>query len=106
MATSAMGGIGQGQPVQIGSRTYTTLDQLEAALRRYISDVSHDLRSPITAIRLSLEEALMHPAETQWPQIAAKVLDDVDRLLAVVCDLCSVDAIGAGIPQPRPDRPR
>lgn len=85
------------------------LDRLEAPiaqLRRYLSDVSHDLRSPVTAIRVRLEEALMYPAETQWPQTAARVLDDLDRLQAVVCDLCGADAIGRGTPHPRPDRPR
>ncbi|MCW2881058.1 MAG: histidine kinase, partial [Sphaerisporangium sp.] len=48
-----------------------TLDRLESAyqqLRRFTSDASHDLRSPIAAMRAQLEESLMHPQDTDWPK--------------------------------------
>ncbi|MDX6429914.1 MAG: hypothetical protein QOE54_2280, partial [Streptosporangiaceae bacterium] len=50
-----------------------TLDRLEGAyqqLRRFTSDASHDLRSPITAMRVQVEEAKLHPDETDWPKMA------------------------------------
>lgn len=88
----------------------STLDRLEAAVEglwRYASDVSHDLRSPITAIRVRLEEALMSPAETQWPGCATRLLEDVERLQAVVSDITGAGATGGrSMPRPRPDRPR
>jgi signal transduction histidine kinase len=78
-----------------------TLDLLEAALlreRRFASDASHDLRSPITAMHIQMEEALLHPQETDWPATAESVLGSLERLQGIVTDLltlCRLDA-GAG----------
>ncbi|GAA2110483.1 sensor histidine kinase [Actinomadura alba] len=81
-----------------------TLDRLESAyeqLRRFTSDASHDLRSPITAMRAQLEEALMYPEDRDWPQTTRAVLEGVDRLQAVVTDLLTLARLDAGEP-PRP----
>ncbi|MFY9913803.1 MAG: HAMP domain-containing protein, partial [Nocardioidaceae bacterium] len=46
------------------------LERLEAASarqRRFVADASHELRSPLTAIRTSQEIALAHPDDTDWP---------------------------------------
>jgi signal transduction histidine kinase len=79
----------------------STLDRLEAAyeqLRQFTSDASHDLRSPITAMRTQLEEALMYPDDTAWPHTATTVLDEVDRLQALVTDLLGLARLDAGVP--------
>jgi signal transduction histidine kinase len=81
-----------------------TLDRLEGAyqqLRRFTSDASHDLRSPITAMRAQLEEALMHPQDTDWPKMTAAVLAGVDRLQAIVTDLLTLARLDAGAPLSR-----
>jgi signal transduction histidine kinase len=78
----------------------STLDRLEAAyqqLRQFTSDASHDLRSPITAMRTQLEEALMYPDDTAWPRTATTVLDEVDRLQALVTDLLGLARLDAGV---------
>jgi signal transduction histidine kinase len=78
----------------------TTLDRLEAAyeqLRRFTSDASHDLRSPITAMRTQLEEALLYPQDTDWPQMAKAVLSSVERLQAIVTDLLEAALLDAGV---------
>ncbi|GAA4593698.1 hypothetical protein GCM10023194_58630 [Planotetraspora phitsanulokensis] len=78
-----------------------TLDRLEGAyhqLRRFTSDASHDLRSPITAIRAQLEEALMYPQDTHWPKMTAGVLAGVDRLQAIVTDLLTLARLDARAP--------
>ncbi|GAB1823449.1 sensor histidine kinase [Herbidospora sp. RD11066] len=78
-----------------------TLDRLEDAyerLRRFTSDASHDLRSPITAMRLQLEEALMRPGDADWPTVATTVLTGVDRLQAIVTDLLALARLDAGAP--------
>jgi signal transduction histidine kinase len=78
-----------------------TLDRLEAAyeqLRRFTSDASHDLRSPITAMRVQLEEALMSPEDSDWPRTVRAVLTGVDRLQALVTDLLALARLDAGAP--------
>ncbi|WP_233510445.1 sensor histidine kinase [Actinomadura craniellae] len=83
-----------------------TLDRLEAAmdqLRRFTSDASHDLRSPMTAMRAQVEEALLHPDDTDWPQLAHATLEGLDRLQAIVTDLLTLARLDAG-PQRGSDR--
>ncbi|GAB2489660.1 HAMP domain-containing sensor histidine kinase [Streptosporangium sandarakinum] len=85
-----------------------TLDRLEAAVereRRFASDASHDLRSPITAMRTQVEEALLHPEESDWPSVAGAVLASLGRLQAIVTDLLVLSRLeaGAGGPHARVD---
>jgi signal transduction histidine kinase len=78
-----------------------TLDRLEGAytqLRHFTSDASHDLRSPITAVRTQVEEALMYPDDTDWPRTANAVLSGVERLQAIVTDLLALARLDAGVP--------
>ncbi|MDL4773131.1 MULTISPECIES: sensor histidine kinase [Thermomonosporaceae] len=75
-----------------------TLDRLDAALerqRRFTSDASHDLRSPITAARAQLEEALLYPDDVDWPQTGRSVLQSLDRLQAIVTDLLELARLDA-----------
>jgi len=81
-----------------------TLDRLEGAyqqLRQFTSDASHDLRSPITAMRAQLEEALMYPNHTDWPKMTAAVLVGVERLQAIVTDLLTLARLDARAPLSR-----
>jgi signal transduction histidine kinase len=81
-----------------------TLDRLEDAyqqLRQFTSDASHDLRSPITAIRTQVEEALMYPDDTNWPRTAETVLAEIERLQAIVTDLLTLARLDAGAPLAR-----
>ncbi|WP_051712531.1 sensor histidine kinase [Spirillospora albida] len=76
-----------------------TLDRLDAELerqRRFTSDASHDLRSPIAAARAQLEEALMYPLEADWPRTGRGVLQSLDRLQAIVTDLLELARLDAG----------
>ncbi|MFI7445986.1 sensor histidine kinase [Nonomuraea sp. NPDC049714] len=76
-----------------------TLDRLEAAVeqqRRFASDASHDLRSPITAIRTQLEESLMHPDQAHWSSTAQALLTSIDRLEAIVGDLLTLARLESG----------
>ncbi|MFI6513234.1 sensor histidine kinase [Streptosporangium sp. NPDC050855] len=77
-----------------------TLDRLEAAVereRRFAADASHDLRSPITAMRVQVEEALLHPRETDWPAVSAALLADLHRLQAIVTDLLTLARLDADL---------
>ncbi|MGI8329156.1 sensor histidine kinase [Actinomadura scrupuli] len=76
-----------------------TLDRLETAVerqRRFASDASHDLRSPITAMRLQVEEAQLHPDETDWTKTAEALAVSLDRLEAIVTDLLALARLESG----------
>ncbi|MER6174653.1 HAMP domain-containing sensor histidine kinase [Streptosporangium sp. NPDC001681] len=77
-----------------------TLDRAQAAVEqqlRFASDASHDLRSPLTAIRVQIDEALMYPKETDWPRTANALLDSVERLQDLATDLLQIARLDAGI---------
>jgi signal transduction histidine kinase len=79
----------------------TTLNRLDTAyeeLRRFTADASHEVRSPLTAIRTQVEEALMYPDDTNWPQIGQAVLAATERLQALVTDLLLLARLDAGEP--------
>ncbi|MFC3542063.1 sensor histidine kinase [Nonomuraea sp. NPDC050478] len=81
-----------------------TLERLESAAerqRRFASDASHDLRSPITAMRTRVEEALLYPEEIDWPRTGRELLDSLDRLQAIVTDLLMLAKLDAGAPGER-----
>lgn len=65
------------------------LDRLERAADRqqqFVSDASHELRSPLASARTMLEVALATPAP-DWPATAADVLDETGRMQRIVEDL-------------------
>ncbi|MEZ7130226.1 sensor histidine kinase [Nonomuraea sp. AD125B] len=69
--------------------------------RRFATDASHDLRSPITAMRTQVEDALLHPEDTDWPETGREVLTSLDRLQAIVADLLTLTKLDAGAPSSR-----
>ncbi|MGP4026740.1 sensor histidine kinase [Actinomadura sp. 3N407] len=75
-----------------------TLDRLEQAVARqraFVSDVSHELRSPLAALRMELELALSAPEETDMAQTLRAILINTDRLAAVVDDLLALARLEA-----------
>jgi signal transduction histidine kinase len=69
------------------------LARLEEAARRqreFVSDASHELRSPIAATRAQLEVALAHPETAAWDRVAADVLEETFRLERLVDDLLAL----------------
>ncbi|MFB4303614.1 ATP-binding protein [Actinomadura sp. NTSP31] len=77
-----------------------TLHRLEALLDRqrgFVGDVSHELRSPLTGLRMQLELALQHPEDEDWPTVARAALADADRLQGIVSDLLILAKLGAGV---------
>jgi signal transduction histidine kinase len=85
-----------------------TLERLEAARakqeaameqqRRFAGDASHDLRSPITAMRTQVEEAMLHPDQADWPATATALMASLDRLQAIVTDLLTLTKLDTGAP--------
>jgi signal transduction histidine kinase len=78
-----------------------TLDRLEAAVeqqRRLVSDVSHDLRSPIAGLRAELEAALIDPEGTDLRSALSRTLKNTERLQNIVTELLVLARREAGLP--------
>ncbi|MEU6430497.1 ATP-binding protein [Microbispora sp. NPDC046973] len=81
-----------------------TLDRLESAfeeLRRFTADASHELRSPITAIRTQIESAMLAPEDTDLNALGRDVLRSLDRLQAIAADLRTLTRLDEGVPGER-----
>ena len=63
------------------------LDDAAARQRRFVADASHELRSPLTAIRTGLEVGLSHPDRAPWPQIARRAMRQSQRLEQLIAQL-------------------
>lgn len=65
--------------------------------RQFISDASHELRSPIASIRAQLEVSLAHPDSAAWPTVAEGVLDENLRMERLVDDLLTIARADEGV---------
>ena len=78
------------------------LARLDAALRtqhQFISDASHELRSPLATLRAAVEVAARHPQATDWEQTALDIHAETLRMQRLVDDLLTLaKADEAGIP--------
>jgi signal transduction histidine kinase len=69
------------------NRMLDRLQRSQASRQRFVSDASHELRSPIAAIRQHAEVAHVHPERTTVAELASTVLDEDLRLQRLVDDL-------------------
>lgn len=69
------------------------LDRLQRSSerqRRFVSDASHELRSPLASLRTQLEVAVAHPERADWPAVAEGVLEEGGRMERLVDDLLAL----------------
>lgn len=78
------------------------LDRLErafATLRSFAADTSHQLQTPLTVVRGTLEVALSQPREADaYRQVLRDVAEEVDDMSAVIADLRALSLADAGLP--------
>ncbi len=67
--------------------------------RRFVSDASHELRSPLATMLTQLEVGLAHPTETDWVQVAQSMHREGIRLDLLVDQLLVLSSAD-GTPQP------
>ncbi|MHA6513659.1 ATP-binding protein [Tessaracoccus sp. Z1128] len=74
------------------------LDRLERASARqraFVEDAAHELRSPISSLRASVEVARSHPEAISSAELAADLGPEVLRMQALVDDLLLLARVGA-----------
>jgi signal transduction histidine kinase len=69
--------------------------------RRFVSDASHELRSPVASIRQHTEVAISHPEESDIREFAQIVLEEDTRLQRLVEDLLLLTRLDEGTLQLR-----
>jgi signal transduction histidine kinase len=85
------------------ARLATTMNRMLARLeagrlreRRFVSDASHELRSPVSSIRQHAEVAISHPEESDIREFAQIVLEEDARLQWLVEDLLLLTRLDEG----------
>lgn len=74
----------------------TRLEKARLRERRFVSDASHELRSPVAAIRQHAEVAQSHPDGTTTQELAEVVLEEDARLQRIVEDLLLLTRVDEG----------
>jgi two-component system OmpR family sensor kinase len=89
--------------VQVLNTMLARIDTAFEAQRRFTADASHELRSPLTALRGELELARRRPRPAQeYERVIDSALEEVVRLSRVAEDLLTLARSDAGVLQLRP----
>ena len=72
------------------NRMLDRLQRFSDRQRRFVSDASHELRSPLASQRTQLEVALAHPEQADWPVVASGALEEGGRMERLVDDLLAL----------------
>ncbi|HXH77948.1 HAMP domain-containing sensor histidine kinase [Nocardioides sp.] len=68
-------------------RTLRPVEEAHRRQRTFVADAAHELQSPLTVYRTSLEVAMEHPVDTDWTLTARSLLSEVDQMEQLVRDL-------------------
>jgi signal transduction histidine kinase len=83
------------------NRMLARLEDARNSQRRFVSDASHELRSPITTIRHHAEVALAHPDRISVHELADVFLAEELRIQRLVEDLLVLAQADEHVPTPR-----
>ena len=91
-----------GELVAVFNQMLARLEQAWDAQQRFTADASHELRSPLTALRGELEVARRRPrAPEQYEAVLDSALEEIDRLERIMNDLLELaqgtDPVATGV---------
>jgi signal transduction histidine kinase len=66
------------------------LNESDMIRRQFLADASHELRSPLASARTMLEVGLQYPELADWPETAADVMVEVQRLQEIAVELLAL----------------
>jgi len=75
------------------------LERSQAAQRAFVSNASHELRSPVAAIRQHAQVALRHPESMRLAELARVVDDEAERMQSLVSGLLLLARIDERAPR-------
>ncbi len=76
------------------------LDDAADRQRRFVSDASHELQSPLTSLRARLEVNLAAPVEPDWRADERQALGEVTEMQRLVDDLLALARLDAHLASP------
>lgn len=74
----------------------TRLETVVERQRRFVADASHELRSPLSVMRVALEVDLAHPEQADWRRTERDALAETLRMEGLVDDLLVLARSDAG----------
>ncbi len=74
----------------------TDLRRLETVRQEFVANLSHELKTPITSLRLAAESLAADPPAAARARFAERIVKDADRLAAIVGNLRQLAEIEAG----------
>jgi signal transduction histidine kinase len=81
------------------NRMLTRLDDSQQAQRQFVSDASHELRSPLATLRQHAELARSHPDVTSAEELSDVVLGEGRRMQAIVEAMLLLARLDEGAPR-------
>lgn len=88
--------------VQVLNGMLARIDDAFEAQKRFTADASHELRSPLTALRGELEVSLRRErSREEYQDVLASALEEVERLSRTAEDLLTLARSDAGVMEPR-----
>ena len=89
----------------LAGRTLRPIQEAHERQRRFVADASHEMRTPLAAIRSTAESALARPGDAEGDEAALRtIVASSERLTGLTNDLLLLARSERGVLEPRPER--